>query len=573
VSSASARPRFSILIPTYQRRELVVRNVAALAHQTFRAFEVVVSVDGSTDGSADALRRLRTLFPLTVLEQPNEGRSAALNHGARVATGELLLFLDDDMEADPAMLAEHERSHSEGADLVLGHLPLHPESSRTLLSRGVGRWAERRRERLTRPGAAVPIADLVTGQMSISKAAFDALGGFDVGFTREGLFGGEDLDFGYRARRAGLRIVFNEAAVSYQLWTVDPGIYLDRAREAGRSAEELKAKHPELADSRDPGLEFNAWSSRLVFGSLAVGPAVLSRPLRWLVARRVRRGHMDRLTERLFHVVRTTEYRRGSRQARPSLRPSAPIIVLAYHAIADLRDDPMLSEYGIPPREFADQLDAILRDGRHFITLEAFLRALDDDGSLRRGAVLLTFDDAYADVLSAGLPILVERGIPGVAFAVAGCVGGTNEWDRGIGARALPLLDENGLRELAASGIAIGSHGVTHRRLTELGSELEKELLESAEQLEALGLGRPVVLAYPHGVWSPEVAEAVREAGYKAAFTVTPGVVRRNGNRFALPRVEVLASDSPRLLRLKLATAGWPDPVRRRVLRLARTRP
>jgi hypothetical protein len=45
--------------------------------------------------------------------------------------------------------------------------------------------------------------------------------------------------------------------------------------------------------------------------------------------------------------------------------------------------------------------------------------------------------------------------------------------------------------------------------------------------------------------------------------------VRRDSNRFALPRVEVLAGDSNRSLRLKLATAGWPNPIRDRILRLA----
>jgi peptidoglycan/xylan/chitin deacetylase (PgdA/CDA1 family)/GT2 family glycosyltransferase len=564
------KPRFSVIIPTYQRRELVIRNVAALEQQTYRDFEVIVTVDGSTDGTADALRRLRTDFPLVVLEQPNEGRAAALNHGVEAARGDLLLFLDDDMEADAAMLAEHRRSHAEGADMVLGHLPLHSESPETLLSRGVARWAERRRERLAPPGAAMPLADLLTGQMSIAKTTFEALGKFDVGFTRAGLFGGEDLDFGHRVERAGLRVVFNQAALSHQIWTVDPGTYLQRAREAGRSAEELNAKHPELARIPDPAREFNAWTSRLVFGPLALLPAGLSRPLRALVARRVRRGRMDRPTEQLFHVVRTVEYRRGARQARKSLRAHTAT-VLAYHAVADLREDRILSQYGVPPRQFAGQLDALLHRGRQFITLEAFLRALDGQ-PLPRGALLLTFDDAYADLVSAGLPILAERGLPAVVFTVAGQVGGTNEWDRGIGATSLPLLDAEGLRELANRGIAIGSHGMTHRRFTELGPELEKELVESADQLESLGLDRPVALAYPHGVWDAEVAEAVRDAGYKAAFTVAPGVVRRDSNRFALPRVEVLASDSARMLRLKLATAGWPDRVRRRVLRLARAR-
>ena len=75
-----------------------------------------------------------------------------------------------------------------------------------------------------------------------------------------------------------------------------------------------------------------------------------------------------------------------------------------------------------------------------------------------------------------------------------------------------------------------------------------------------------MAFAFPHGEWTPQVAEAVRQAGYEAAFTVTAGVVEWGENRYALPRVEVYASDTPLTLRLKLASAGWPYPLRRRLL-------
>jgi peptidoglycan/xylan/chitin deacetylase (PgdA/CDA1 family)/glycosyltransferase involved in cell wall biosynthesis len=542
--------------------------VATLRRQTRSDFEVIVAVDGSTDGTADALRDLRVSFPLTVLEQTNRGSAEARNFGAAAAVGELLLFLDDDMEAQPEMLEEHDRSHREGADVVLGHLPLHPASRQTVLSFGVGRWAERRRKRLATPGADLPLSELLTGQMSISREAFTLLGGFDTSFTRDGLFGGEDLDFGYRARKAGLHVIFNEAALSYQLWTVDPATYMRRSREAGRSAEELMVKHPELKHELDVGPNFNSLGSRVVFGTFALTPPALSWPLRALAAHRVRNGKMDLLTYRLFFAVQTMEFRRGSRQARRRLR-TGDAVVLAYHAISDLGGDPVLAEYGVTPQRFAEHLDALAGHGRRFVTLQAVLRALDGEETLPNGAVLVTFDDAYSDLLTAACPILAERGIPGVTFVVAGQIGGTNEWDRPLGARVLSLLDEEGLHRVAAQEIAIGSHGVTHRPLVGLApSDLASELQDSAARLSSIGLPEPKVLSYPHGAWSPEVAAAAEQAGYAAAFAVSPGVVRRSENRYALPRIEVLASDSPFVLRLKVATAAWPDPWRRRVLRL-----
>src|SRR6266568_2649599 len=85
--------RFSIIIPTYERRDLVRRMVAALADQTHDDFEVIVVVDGSTDGTAAALRELGFSFPLSVLEQTNLGAAAARNAGVAAAGGELFLFL------------------------------------------------------------------------------------------------------------------------------------------------------------------------------------------------------------------------------------------------------------------------------------------------------------------------------------------------------------------------------------------------------------------------------------------------------------------------------------------------
>jgi peptidoglycan/xylan/chitin deacetylase (PgdA/CDA1 family) len=161
-----------------------------------------------------------------------------------------------------------------------------------------------------------------------------------------------------------------------------------------------------------------------------------------------------------------------------------------------------------------------------------------------------------------------------VLFALAGKIDGENDWDEPGPNGPLPLLDGDGLRSLAASGVTVQSHGSSHRRLTELDEgELEEELRGSRQRLRSLGLDEPIALAYPFGVWSPETATAARAAGYELAFTVTPGVVGRGENPYALPRVEVLAADGPRRVRIKARTASWPGWLRRRLLRLLGTRP
>jgi peptidoglycan/xylan/chitin deacetylase (PgdA/CDA1 family) len=243
--------------------------------------------------------------------------------------------------------------------------------------------------------------------------------------------------------------------------------------------------------------------------------------------------------------------------------------ILAYHAIADLSDDPVLAEYGVPPRLFAAQLDALIGAGWSFVDLDMVLAALAGEGELPRRALLLTFDDAYVDLLEVAAPIMAERELPGVVFAVAGQIGGTNEWDNKIRATTLDLLDADGLQAVAAQGIEVGSHTISHQALTKVpGSELKGEIAGAADQLEQAGLPRPRVFSYPYGEWSPSIAVVARAAGYEASFTVEPGVVVDGADPHSLPRIEVFASDTPRRLRCKLLSAGWPAPLRKGFLRL-----
>jgi GT2 family glycosyltransferase/peptidoglycan/xylan/chitin deacetylase (PgdA/CDA1 family) len=565
--------RFSVVIPTYQRRETAVRSVTALAGHTFRDFEVIVAVDGSTDGTAAALRELEVPFSLRVLEQANAGRAAAVNAGATAAAGEVLLFLDDDMSADPRLLAEHERSQRAGADVVMGHLPLDPSSPSNLLSWGVGWWAEARRERLSEPGAEIGIADLLTGQISISRTAYEAVGGFDTSFTRDGLFGGEDLDLGYRLLKAGYRVVFNPQAISFQYYDVEPADYLRRARETGRSDWELVAKHPELSQRLQSSPRFTSRRSRLLLSPLVSLPPACSAPLRALACAVVRSGRNTPRLRRLFFAARTVEYRRGWREAKAPGTGSGggEAVVLAYHSLADLSGDRVLREYGISPAVLAEQLDDLSARGHRFIGLDLLLDALDGKASLPEGATLVTFDDAYADLLPAAVEVLSQRGIPAIVFAVSGQIGGTNAWDRHLGAAELPLLDAEGLKTLAAAGIEIGSHGVNHPQLTKVDDEVVvTEVRDSATQIEAAGLPRPRAFAYPHGEWDGRATAAAAAAGYAAAFTIDVGRVGPGRDRYALPRIEVLACDSPRDLRLKLATARWPSRWRGLASRAAR---
>jgi glycosyltransferase involved in cell wall biosynthesis/peptidoglycan/xylan/chitin deacetylase (PgdA/CDA1 family) len=540
--------RVSVIIPTYQRRDVVVNSVRALANQKFNnLFEVVVVVDGSQDGSARALRGINPIFPLTVVEQPNKGRAAALNHGAQVARGEIFLFLDDDMEAHPQLIAEHDQSHRGGAALVLGHIPLHSDSPDNFLSAAVAQWTEERCRRLSTPGARLNLHDLITGQASVSRGAFESLGGFDMNFNLGGTFGNEDLDFCYRLRCKGLPVVFNPSAISWQKYVVTPRHNLRQWRQAGRADVVFARKHPDQAGAMfaqhppEPRISrlFATFLRRLTLFLIDIG---VQHPT---------------LTD-LFFRVRELEYRQGARAAGGMPR-SWPVRVLAYHAIADLAGDPILEEYGIPAAIFQEQLKVLQKAGYHFISADEFLRYLNGSGGLPRDPVLLTFDDCYEDNLTTALPILEAKHIPAVAFAVSRRLGSTNDWDEKIGAVQIKLLDAEGLKALQAANVEIGAHSQTHRPLNQISvEELPLEVGGAIADLEAAGLKRPRLFSYPHGEYNQDVQRAVRDAGLQAAFTVESNYVQAYQNPYRIPRIEIFRADTGLKLRWKIARAGRP---------------
>jgi glycosyltransferase involved in cell wall biosynthesis len=119
--NALSLPRLTVVVPTYQRRSIVLATLEALERQdTEDLFEVVVVVDGSTDGTAQALQGREWAFPIHVLQQSNRGAATARNVGAANGGADIILFLDDDMEATPGLLRIHLEAYETEADAVVG---------------------------------------------------------------------------------------------------------------------------------------------------------------------------------------------------------------------------------------------------------------------------------------------------------------------------------------------------------------------------------------------------------------------------------------------------------------------
>jgi len=87
-------PRFTVIIPTYNRVEILDSAIQSVLSQSFQDYEILIVDDGSTDDTADAVRQYGE--KIRYIYQENQGPGAARNKGISVATGEYVVFLDSD---------------------------------------------------------------------------------------------------------------------------------------------------------------------------------------------------------------------------------------------------------------------------------------------------------------------------------------------------------------------------------------------------------------------------------------------------------------------------------------------
>lgn len=251
------KPDISVVIPTRNRTRSLRRTLDALARQTYAAdrFEVVVSANDCSDETGPMVRNFTNPYPLQLIETPTPGLSLARNTGAATARGQTLLFLDDDIEPLPTLVAAHARVQQPRCDLVaIGPLlrPPLPQSSSVFV------------ERLQDLDAAFAslLAEtqgfldwfcMTGGNFSISTALFWKAGGFDTALVA---YGSEDYEFGCRAQKVGAGFTFLPEAGGYHHRHENSSVeaYLQNGRSIGRNDVQVARRHPEVVNRIKLGL-------------------------------------------------------------------------------------------------------------------------------------------------------------------------------------------------------------------------------------------------------------------------------------------------------------------------------
>ncbi len=240
---AGSRFDVSVVVATYNRGVLLQDLLRDLAAQTLAAerFEVVLVDDGSKEPVKPFVDALRVPFALTLVEQANAGQAAARDRGIRLASGAIVVIVDDDMRLGKDFLAEHLRAHDAGADVVMGLIVPPPEAKLPLFEKFHADQLLRFARDASSGRKPVRGVHLATGNVSFRRADYLAVGGFDRTLKRS-----EDRELGIRLEKAGKRLAVSEKARS--LHYSDHGsdrFWHERSFDYGIYDLRISAKHPE----------------------------------------------------------------------------------------------------------------------------------------------------------------------------------------------------------------------------------------------------------------------------------------------------------------------------------------
>jgi glycosyltransferase involved in cell wall biosynthesis len=281
------------------------------------AFEVIVVEDGADPEMGRFVESLSPPFSHRAVVHPaSRGRAATRNAGIALAQGEVVVFLDGDMEVVPGFLAAHASAHAgararsrEAGDraVVLGNIVTAPEIRRTSFVR----YIDTRGVHKIAPGEKIPARYFMTGNSSVARALLRKAGGFDEDFQE---YGGEDTEMGYRLAAHGGEFTFARGAISFHLDLNSVPRMAERLRRYGeRMLPILVGKvpsaraelHLELAEPVQSGESLGRVAQK-------IAARIVCRPLVWRPAAALA-GALPgwARADRLFDFVRACAYLDG----------------------------------------------------------------------------------------------------------------------------------------------------------------------------------------------------------------------------------------------------------------------
>ncbi len=214
-----ADPSFSIVVPTFRRPDALRETLAALLALDYDPgrYEIVVVDDGDDAATEAVIAGVDDgRVPIRLERQHRLGAARARNRGATLATGDFLLFCDDDMVVSKSDLVARVRAFERHGDVaVTARWEFSAAATRALRATPFGRYRIDLERQFQDGAAGEPLPDdpgslrmelVGAATLSLARERFLGIGGFDESFP---LAGAEDQDFSMRARAAGMTLLLD----------------------------------------------------------------------------------------------------------------------------------------------------------------------------------------------------------------------------------------------------------------------------------------------------------------------------------------------------------------------------
>jgi peptidoglycan/xylan/chitin deacetylase (PgdA/CDA1 family) len=204
-----------------------------------------------------------------------------------------------------------------------------------------------------------------------------------------------------------------------------------------------------------------------------------------------------------------------------------PILIYHYVEFVKEKNDTIRQSLAIIPLIFEGQIKTLKDAGYTFLTAAELAEIMEGNIDMPHKPVVVTIDDGHWDIATDILPILIKHKVKATAYLISGFVGQPD------------FLSREQLQEVVDSGlIEIGAHTVHHIPLRgESLALVQREVVDSKTELEAM-IGKEVIsFAYPHGSFDAAAQKIVEEAGFKTAVTTNQGVTTGFSNRYMLYRL------------------------------------
>lgn len=214
--------------------------------------------------------------------------------------------------------------------------------------------------------------------------------------------------------------------------------------------------------------------------------------------------------------------------------------VIAYHKIDQPTEDIKLRGAFTSPKNFASQMLYLKKQNFVFYTASELIDYYRENGTFPLKGITVTFDDGWKDNYTFAFPTMRDLQIKATIYLVPSCIGQTTTKVVADGEREREHLSQTDILEMSEYGIEFGSHTLNHKLLHRISpNEVEFEVTESKNQIENLLQKSCRTFAYPAGFFTDAAQEAVKRAGYIAAFSTVYGDDETT-NLYALNRVEIL---------------------------------